>query len=98
MRPLTILYVALLFGCSAQSDYGGEVVSYDGRMLTLSGPLNQAEGKPGLYPTPTMQQKATSICGGNAQFENAETANPTSSVSTSSMYAPTYINYNFICL
>ena len=98
MRRVTILYFALLFGCSAQSDYGGEVVSYDGRMLTLSGPLNQEEGKPGLYPTPTMQQKATSICGGNAEFESVATSNPTSSLSTSSMSAPTYFNYNFICL
>jgi hypothetical protein len=98
LRSVAILFAALVFGCSAASDYGGEVTYYEGRMLTLSGPLNQEQGKAGIYPTQAMQAKANRICGGNAQFESVETSNPLASPSTSSMYSPLYMNYNFLCL
>ena len=98
MRTLVIFYTGFLFGCSTASEYSGEVTYYEGEMLTISGPLNQAQGKEGIYPTPAMQLKADRICGGSAQFENVETSNPLASTSTSSMYSTLYMNYNFLCL
>lgn len=97
-RIFVIFNTGLLFGCSAASEYSGEVIYYEGRVLTISGPLNQVQGKEGIYPTPAMQLKADRICGGSAQFENVETSNPLASTSTSSMYSTLYMNYNFLCL
>ena len=89
----TFALFATFAACSAPDDYAGEVTSYNGNFLTISGMMNQKKGVPGFYPTPAMQEKAEATCGGPAKFEGTVDSNPTADSFTNSMF----IGYNFIC-
>lgn len=67
MRYTAILPIMLITGCVMSDDYAGDIVDFNGHMVTIEGGMNQPEGM-AVQPTDAMLASASAACGKPARF------------------------------